>query len=340
MSMATAHPEVSSYLSALRAHLEDLPEGERQDLLEDLEQHLAEVAAEGEGSLVDRLGPPDLYAAELRSSVGLPPDGGRGLGERLLEGARRSSIGRMARGVAATSAYGGIRSFVTELRPGWWVLRGYVAVVGLILILAPDHQYLSDIPIPIPWLLGSQAWGLAAIAAGIWASVALGREATNRMRARVISFVVSLIVAGIGFDLIPRVQERLAMAAAATYEEPEAFGPGFLQHQDGTPIANICPYGADGRRLEGVLIFDQDGRPITEVAPVTAPEHQEVERTLPKGVDGQRIANAYPHRVMAGNPETGELEPLPCPSVLVPPQKPPDAAEQPVVLEPSPPTED
>src|SRR5260370_7513852 len=60
--------DVATYAAIVRAQLADLPATERDALLEDLEQHLAEVAAEGEGSLVDRLGPPEAYAVELRAA--------------------------------------------------------------------------------------------------------------------------------------------------------------------------------------------------------------------------------------------------------------------------------
>ena len=60
--------DVATYAATVRAQLADLPAMERDVLLEDLEQHLAEVAAEGEGSLVDRLGPPEDYAVELRAA--------------------------------------------------------------------------------------------------------------------------------------------------------------------------------------------------------------------------------------------------------------------------------
>ena len=40
---------VTAYAATVRAQLADLPPMEREVLLEDLEQHLAEVAAEGEG---------------------------------------------------------------------------------------------------------------------------------------------------------------------------------------------------------------------------------------------------------------------------------------------------
>src|ERR687889_155753 len=42
----------------------------RDELLEDLPEHLAEVAADDVGSLADRLGPPSVYAAELLASAG------------------------------------------------------------------------------------------------------------------------------------------------------------------------------------------------------------------------------------------------------------------------------
>ncbi len=71
MSATTASTEVGDYLAAVSRELADLPAAERDDLLEDLDSHLHEVIAEGEGSLEQRLGPPEQYAAELRASAGL-----------------------------------------------------------------------------------------------------------------------------------------------------------------------------------------------------------------------------------------------------------------------------
>src|SRR5437870_6781775 len=62
--------DVASYASAVRAALAPLPDAERESLLEDLENHLAEVASESDLSLQERLGPPEDYAAELRSAYG------------------------------------------------------------------------------------------------------------------------------------------------------------------------------------------------------------------------------------------------------------------------------
>ena len=72
--------------------LGDLPRKQRDELLEDLQQHLAEVGAEGEGSLTDQLGPPEAYAAELRSAARLRPSGptGRTYDDRIIAAWKRA----------------------------------------------------------------------------------------------------------------------------------------------------------------------------------------------------------------------------------------------------------
>src|SRR5215211_2863511 len=68
----TIDGDVARYATAVRAAFADLPGPERELLLEDLEDHLQEVAAEAGGPLEERLGRPETYAAELRASAGLP----------------------------------------------------------------------------------------------------------------------------------------------------------------------------------------------------------------------------------------------------------------------------
>lgn len=62
----------TSYAEAVGRCLDDLPSATAAELLEGLGEHLAEVGADDFGSLVELLGPPDSYAAELRASAGLP----------------------------------------------------------------------------------------------------------------------------------------------------------------------------------------------------------------------------------------------------------------------------
>jgi hypothetical protein len=62
------------FLSRMRAALSDLPQAEVDELLEDTEEHVRELATEhGEDQLEPRLGSPEAYAAELRSAAGYPP---------------------------------------------------------------------------------------------------------------------------------------------------------------------------------------------------------------------------------------------------------------------------
>jgi uncharacterized membrane protein len=69
---------VRVYLARVRTALADLPAGEIEEILDDVRPHLAELEAElGEGArveaLIERLGTPESYAAELRASGGYPP---------------------------------------------------------------------------------------------------------------------------------------------------------------------------------------------------------------------------------------------------------------------------
>ncbi|MEV4054052.1 hypothetical protein AB0J55_22910 [Amycolatopsis sp. NPDC049688] len=71
---------VRVYLARVRTALADLPASEIEEILEDVRPHLAELEAElGEGArveaLIERLGSPESYAAELRASGGYPAPG-------------------------------------------------------------------------------------------------------------------------------------------------------------------------------------------------------------------------------------------------------------------------
>jgi uncharacterized membrane protein len=82
---------VRVYLARVRTALADLPASEIEEILDDVRPHLAELEAElGEDArveaLIDRLGTPESYAAEVRASGGYPPASEAGLtaAQRLL----------------------------------------------------------------------------------------------------------------------------------------------------------------------------------------------------------------------------------------------------------------
>jgi hypothetical protein len=305
---------VRFYTARVADHLDDLPEAERRDLLEDLEQHLLEVAAEADGDLIERLGPPEAYAAELRASAGIPPRGERterGLRERLATRVARSGPARAFRSVAATEAVRSLRGFLPELRPGWWVLRGYLAVFAVAVLWGERSVYPLRHAL-VPDVYGPVI-GLASVGLAMWASVKLGRRGSSSTAARRFSAVASLVVILMASAALNAIGNRMVPIEALGPDPYSAEPPPFLQHSDGTPITNICPYATDGSPLSGVLLFDQSGRPIEEVAP---PEDSFGDPLADVGNEGEGgsvapqpsvavVPNAYPRPQRFVDPTTG-----------------------------------
>jgi uncharacterized membrane protein len=61
---------IADYATAVRNALSDLSADQAHAVLDGLDEHLAEIAAEGTGDLEATLGSPAAYAAELRASAG------------------------------------------------------------------------------------------------------------------------------------------------------------------------------------------------------------------------------------------------------------------------------
>jgi hypothetical protein len=282
MSTTVAGEEVRAYLEAVRAHLDYVPPDDRDELLEDLEEHLLEVAAESDGTLEDRLGPPSAYAEELRASAGLPGPGTEGA--RLMQRISGSQILRRAAVALDSQRARGLRRFIRELSPGWWVARGYLGVLAWGVIVARDEGRSVREAIPYPRLLGSYAWGVLVAIVAIVVSVKLGRLAARDRRAWIASLAATVVVLAVGFTVLG----DLGDLGYAYADDASALNP-YLQHADGTPIANICPYSSDGKLLNGVLLFDQFGRPITNTSDTV--DDQAIEAAKPA------IGNAYPKSI-------------------------------------------
>ena len=62
MTTIALTPEGEAFLARVRDELADLPADERDELLEDIESHLAEVAGEGGVPLAVRLGSAEEFA--------------------------------------------------------------------------------------------------------------------------------------------------------------------------------------------------------------------------------------------------------------------------------------
>jgi hypothetical protein len=308
---------VRLYMARVGEQLDDLPDEERQELLEDLEQHLLEVAAEAGGDLAERVGPPEAYAAELRATAGLPPRGersGRSFRTRLAMWAASSRPGRVVHSLAGTTAVRGVRDSLPELRPGWWVLRGYLAVFA-IAIMWGDPSVAPLKRVLVPSVYGPLV-GLALVGLAMWASVKLGRRTTVSQTARRSSVVVSVVVVLMALAALGQLHGRVVPIQALGSGD---LSPPYLEHSDGEPITNICPYAADGSPLSGVLLFDQTGRPIEEIAPPEA-FYGEAYNDNGESVGPQTgvavVPNAFPRPQTIADPNTGTPVDFSCPPAV------------------------
>lgn len=303
---------VTTYAAQVRSALADLSAEQQDDLLEDLEGHLLEVSEDGD--LLERLGPPAAYASELRSSAGLPP--ATAAPSRLAR-AVRSRLERLR--TRAEEVPGGreAMAFAPELRPGWWVVRGYAAVLLLGAVTAGDGQFgLSSFPVPTAW--GSSVLGALLTVAAVVVSVRLGRGTdalpASRRRA-VVAANVALVVAGTAFAS----EVRDLVGTDAYYYQAANPYTDILSGPDG-PVKNIFPFDALGRPLRDVQLFDQDGRPLSQLLR-ESPDGRYAEPAIRFGVDGQPKPNVFPrdYRVdgydAQGTPTT---QPVPPPSVAPP----------------------
>jgi hypothetical protein len=283
--------EARDYLAAVEAELADLPAEDRSALLEDLALHLDALAAEEDDRpLAVRLGQPSTYAADLRSAAGLPA---RGAAESTTAG----SVRAWADAVRASAVYrralpalrGGGRLLV-DLRPAWWVLRGYLVVL-VPCFVRPD--YIEDLPVPAP--LRSHVLGVVLVLAAVAASVALGRRRLPRVASIAVAAAgVLLVVAaagvahGVGDDL------RGRLYAAASTSDPELPSEKYPLFSRYGPVTNVFPYASDGTPLEGVLLYDQDGRPLKVGFQQWWADNCARVLDQPRAADGVPVPNSFP----------------------------------------------
>jgi hypothetical protein len=276
----TATLDADRYLKDVAPHLVVLPPEERADLLDDLAQHLHEIAAEPGPPLAERLGPPEAYAAELLASAGVtaadaapPPLLARAAS--LLGRGRQSWVGQE------------VVRLMPVLRPAWWVTRAYLAV-SLLSGSAPDSV--------LPRLAGSHFLGLLGVLVAIPLSVRLGQRTLTRPgRLSILGANAVLAVYAIWF---------LGHAGDAQVRYVDAYGDGSrlaaasgcLAAASGQPITNIYAYDAEGRLLDPVLLYDQNGQPIDNLCPEFDERGRRLSTEYRRDVNGSLVINAFPRR--------------------------------------------
>jgi hypothetical protein len=244
-SVAASNLEIDFYLERVSAALADLPQEVRDDLLEDLPAHFAEILEEQGGPLVERLGPPAAYAAELRTAAGLEEHPAAPSAERDRIAA---AIARARRGVEIVDlrvgrliGYPRAADFLRLLRPAWWVAR---AVFIVILIFAADIIPTDRFDDPLGWLV---------LAVAVVLSVRIGAVGRPRMPRWVGWVVTAVAVAGI-FAVVTN-SDGLLYRFDGNYQSS-----GSYDRWSG--VTDVYPVDEHGNALQNVTLYDQNGNPI------------------------------------------------------------------------------
>ncbi|MEV0127404.1 hypothetical protein AB0H83_02910 [Dactylosporangium sp. NPDC050688] len=237
--------EIDYYYERVAAALADLPAEARDELLEDLPAHFAEVIAEQGGPLVDRLGPPATYAAELRAAAGLDAGPGRAADRAPIVVAYQRFVAALPgldQRAGRLIGYPRATQFLRLLRPAWWIAR---AVAVVVLIFAVDIVPADRFDDPIGWLL---------LGVAIVVSIRIGATGVPRVPRWVGYAGTAVAVVGLLF-LIAN-----APAILRGYDGPQ----GYYQTGGGPfdGVTNVFPVDEHGRQLDHVTLYDQNGRPI------------------------------------------------------------------------------
>ncbi|MEV4638108.1 hypothetical protein AB0J80_12235 [Actinoplanes sp. NPDC049548] len=259
----TADDEITAYVFAVRAALGDLPEAQRDELLEDLHEHLTEVMADGEGTLVDRLGSPEAYAAELRgtapSFVGGFPDPPPSrynpltdLRDQVMPQLREQIMPKVQMADARVGkliGYDNVSDFLKLLRPAWWILRGYLAAMVVAAMLDESGQPIGL----LPRIGGNDFVALVFLGAAVFGSVWLGRRYPRLPRVPRIALyagsAVLVLVALAGFFEADS-STRDSYYSDVNYENPYS------------GVEDVFVYDEQGRLITNARLFDQNGEPI------------------------------------------------------------------------------
>ena len=299
----TTDPRVDSYFTGVAAALDDLPRSDREDLLEEVREHLDDLAHESDAPLTVRLGAPDAYAAELRASAGLPPRG------RASRAAVARTLGSARDALLVQPWVRPVLGFLTSVRPLWWVARAWLLVAFAFVVLG--HAPWST-RVPLAPRLWSGPVGLLVVAAVAVVSVLAGRHAWGRQGRRVLTCAnVLLVLAAVPVlaSVADATRGRMQPSVVVQYF-PQAPMQGVTSR--GAQVLNVYPFDANGHLLTDVRLYDDKGRPLDLGLGYDPNRRAVFDRT------GQLATNAFPLRYF--EPGTRVVaHPSAGPQVVVPP---------------------
>ncbi|MEU1237234.1 hypothetical protein ABZ399_23900 [Micromonospora aurantiaca] len=250
--MTVTGQEITDYVDRVRAALADLPPGVRDELTEDLPEHLAEVAAEGEGALVDRLGTPEAYAAELRAAAGAGEGRRPARFHRLVEARDQAAtqIRLLDRQLGPVLGHETVSDFLRPLRPAWWLVRGWLA--ALLISVMVDGGRPGLLPRPND----NASAGLLLLIGAVVASLWLGRRSAGftgwpRRLHRLGTAALLLF----GFAVLVDVDRNASSDVYSGYEQTSV-------DRRYDRIEDVFVYDQQGRLIRDAQLFDQNGVPI------------------------------------------------------------------------------
>jgi hypothetical protein len=285
MTTIALTPEGEAFLARMREELDDLPPDERDELLEDIESHLAEVSGEGEVALAARLGSAEEFAQELRHSAGLPP---------RAESARPSRLDAVRARLDEVAGRAGRFRAHLHARLVWWLVRGWLLAVVLAIVIG-GLGHTSAWGYAHAWLPhpGMRGYGAGVVlAAFVAGSLLLGRRSemgrSSARLDRVLSAIalVAIVPAAVHMDSPARTP--LASGPFTTSVEYRML-PGLAFN--GVQLSNVYPFDREGKPLNDVMLYLADGRPLTVGA-----ESVDQNRRYLVTRRGQRLYNSFPVR--------------------------------------------
>ena len=289
---AALDERIRAFAASVRAHLDDLPAEDAEDITAGLVADLLEKAADNDG-VID-LDDPAGYAAELRAAAGLPA---RGSGRsRVPFGVQWERWRAETSANVRSSRFGAwLLDLFVALRPVWWMLRG----AGLYAVL-----------IVVTGSIGNGFWpktllGWLILGALTLVSVQWGRDRWVPkgflLHIRTIASVIAAIA--LPFTVVWMVTPQ------SQYVSDEYYAPhGLLL--DGVQVGNIFAYDADGNPIEDVQLFTGKGTPLNLYG-ADEPDYGWLDDsellTVPlRDFRDQPIWNVYPLQVATLEEETGE----------------------------------
>lgn len=258
MNTQTLTPASVAYLEAVRHGLADLSDDDRDEVLADLEAHLADLETDDP---VGPLGTPEDFVREFRMSAGLDVRAARPGSLRRWSYALGAGLGRLAQ----HPLVGPYQRRRSELRVVWAWTRGWIFVAAIWWIESAGAGWNLWFGIP-----GSNvALGIVLVALATALSVWLASARTGRGWAWVDRLVTvgSILLAVIAWSNPIWVNDP---ASDDAWAQQPLFSNVFAYDREGNPV-DVLLYDQDGNPIEVTwdglgapdVTYDMNGNPIT-----------------------------------------------------------------------------